>query len=228
MANERSILIVDSDRAFRQTVARQLKLKGAYSVDQASSIAEAVGLLDKVQFRYDALILDVALSDGDGRDSCADQRRQGHRIPIIMLTELGEEADVVRGLDAGANDYVTGPVRISELLARLRARMRIFENSGDAVFKIGSYTFHPSEKLLQEVGGKRHTRLTVKEAKMLKFLHLLGGKLASRQVLLNEVWDTMTLFKQTRMRRVFTGCVKKLSQTPQASVSSWLKMVATV
>lgn len=87
--------------------------------------------------RFDAIILDVSLPDGDGRDFCADLRRKGKRIPIIILTGSDDETDVVRGLDAGANDYVAKPFRIAELLARLRAQMRIFENSEDAVFAIG-------------------------------------------------------------------------------------------
>ena len=95
---------------------------------------------------------------------------------------------MVRGLDAGANDYVAKPFRIAELLARLRAQMRIFENSEDAVFTIGPYTFRPSAKLLQEATRNRRIRLTEKEAAILKFLYRAGTRPVARQVLLNEVW----------------------------------------
>ena len=71
-------------------------------------------------------------------------------MPIIMLTGSDAETDVVRGLDSGANDYIAKPFRLNELLARLRAQLRIFENSEDAVFTIGPYTFRPSAKLLQD------------------------------------------------------------------------------
>lgn len=188
MAGERPILIVDDDQALREALVEQLQLEGEFAVEQADSIAQATSLLNEPSARYDALILDVTLPDGDGRDFCADQRRQGRRMPIIMLTGSDEEADVVRGLDAGANDYVAKPFRIAELLARLRAQMRIFENSEDAVFTIGPYTFRPSAKLLQEMSRNRRIRLTEKEAAILKFLYRAGTRPVPRQVLLNEVW----------------------------------------
>ena len=188
MAGERPILVVDDDRALREALVEQLQLEGEFAVEQAESIAEAGNRMGEPSARYDALILDVSLPDGDGRDFCAEQRRQGRRMPIIMLTGSDEEADVVRGLDAGANDYVAKPFRIAELLARLRAQMRIFENSEDAVFTIGPYTFRPSAKLLQEATRNRRIRLTEKEAAILKFLYRAGTRPVARQVLLNEVW----------------------------------------
>jgi DNA-binding response OmpR family regulator len=188
MAGERPILVIDDDDALRATLLEQLQLEAEFSVEQAASLQEAGQKLGSNGARYDALILDVALPDGDGRDLCADLRRQGRRMPIIMLTGSDDEADVVRGLDAGANDYVAKPFRIAELLARLRAQMRIFENSEDAVFTIGPYTFRPSAKLLQEAVRNRRIRLTEKEAAILKFLYRSGTRPVPRQVLLNEVW----------------------------------------
>jgi DNA-binding response OmpR family regulator len=188
MAGERPILIVDDDQALREALVEQLQLEGEFSVEQADSIAVAARMMAEPSVRYDALILDVSLPDGDGRDFCADQRKQGRRMPIIMLTGSDDEADVVRGLNAGANDYVAKPFRIAELLARLRAQMRIFENSEDAVFTIGPYVFRPSAKLLQEPARNRRIRLTEKEAAILKFLYRAGTRPVARQVLLNEVW----------------------------------------
>ena len=188
MSGERPILIVDDDESLRTTLVEQLQLDGEFHVKGAGSIKEAEGLLSGKDARYDALILDVSLPDGDGRDLCAALRRQGMRMPIIMLTGSDEEADVVRGLDAGANDYIAKPFRLAELLARVRAQMRIFENSEDAVFTIGPYTFRPSAKLLQEPAQNRRIRLTEKEAAILKFLYRAGTRPVARQVLLNEVW----------------------------------------
>ena len=108
--------------------------------------------------------------------------------PIIILTGSDDESDVVRGLEAGANDYVAKPFRLAELLARLRAQLRIFENSEDAVFSIGPYTFRPAAKLLMEPIKNRRIRLTEKEAAILKFLYRAGDRPVGRQVLLNEVW----------------------------------------
>jgi DNA-binding response OmpR family regulator len=188
MSGERPILIVDDDRTLREELAAQLQVDGEFVAREAGSLAEAVSCLAAAEQRFDALILDVGLPDGDGRDLCAELRRQGLRMPIIMLTGSDDEADVVRGLDSGANDYIAKPFRLGELLARLRAQLRIFENSEDAVFVIGPYTFRPSAKLLQEPLRNRRIRLTEKEAAILKFLYRAGTKPVARQILLNEVW----------------------------------------
>lgn len=188
MVTERPVLIVDDDRVLREELVTQLQHEGEFSASEASCLAEASALVSAQGARFDALILDVGLPDGDGRDLCADLRRQGQRMPIIMLTGSDDEADVVRGLDSGANDYIAKPFRLNELLARLRAQLRIFENSEDAVFTIGPYTFRPSAKLLQEPPRNRRIRLTEKEAAILKFLYRAGTKPVPRQILLNEVW----------------------------------------
>ena len=188
MAGERPILIVDDDATLRETLVEQLEVDGEFTAAEAATIAEAEAMLMSRDARFDAIILDVTLPDGDGRDLCASLRKQGLRMPIIILTGSDNEADVVRGLDAGANDYIAKPFRLAELLARLRAQLRIFENSEDAVFTIGPYTFRPSAKLLQEPSRNRRIRLTEKEAAILKFLYRAGTRPVARQVLLNEVW----------------------------------------
>jgi DNA-binding response OmpR family regulator len=109
-------------------------------------------------------------------------------MPILMLTGADQEQDIVRGLDSGANDYIAKPFRVSELTARLRAQLRVFDNSEDAVFTVGPYTFRPSAKLLLEVARSRKIRLTEKEAAILKYLYRAGGRPVGRQILLNEVW----------------------------------------
>ena len=188
MTGDRPILIVDDDATLRETLVEQLQVDREFTVAEASTVAQAEALVGEQGARFDALILDVTLPDGDGRDLCASLRKQGLRMPIIMLTGSDDEADVVRGLDAGANDYIAKPFRLAELLARLRAQLRIFENSEDAVFTIGPYTFRPSAKLLQEPVKNRRIRLTEKEAAILKFLYRSGTRPVARQVLLNEVW----------------------------------------
>jgi DNA-binding response OmpR family regulator len=188
MPADRPILIVDDDRALRATLAEQLAVDGEFTAMEAATVAEAEEKLNAPDARFDGVILDIGLPDGDGRDLCAKLRRQGMKVPIIILTGSDDEVDVVRGLDAGANDYIAKPFRLAELLARLRAQMRIFENSEDAVFSIGPYMFRPSAKLLQDQARNRRIRLTEKEAAILKFLYRAGTRPVARQVLLNEVW----------------------------------------
>lgn len=188
MSTERPILIIDDDRALRATLVEQLMVDGEFIAAEAASVAEAEQALGAKDARFDAIILDVGLPDGDGRDFCARLRKQGVKVPIIILTGSDEEKDIVRGLDSGANDYVAKPFRLAELLARVRAQLRIFENSEDAVFTIGPYIFRPSAKLLAEPAKNRRIRLTEKEAAILKYLYRAGARPVARQVLLNEVW----------------------------------------
>ena len=107
--------------------------------------------------------------------------------PIIMLTGQGSDADMVLGLDAGANDYVTKPFRFAVLLARIRAQLRSHEQSEDAVFRTGPYEFRPAAKVLVDDKGKK-IRLTEKETNILKYLYRAGAKAVSREELLTEVW----------------------------------------
>ncbi len=188
MASQHPILVVDDDAALRVALIEQLVQDGEFLPSEAATLAEAETKLTGANARFDAVLLDVGLPDGDGRDFCRRLRSLGMKTPIIMLTGSAEETDVVRGLDSGANDYIAKPFRLNELLARLRAQLRSFESSEDAVFTIGPYTFRPSVKQLVEPTRNKRIRLTDKETAILKFLYRAAGKAVSRQVLLNEVW----------------------------------------
>jgi DNA-binding response OmpR family regulator len=136
---------------------------------------------------YDLVILDVGLPDTDGRELCRLLRKQGVKCPILMLTGHDSDADTILGLDAGANDYVTKPFRFPVLLARIRAQLRQHEQSEDAVFQLGPYTFKPAMKILETEDHKK-VRLTEKETNILKFLYRAQSGVVARDVLLHEVW----------------------------------------
>ena len=123
MPCSRAILIVEDDAALRATLAEQITLAGEFHIVEAENAADAAAKLDEGDARYDAILLDVGLPDGCGREFCAELRRGGKRMPVIMLTGADAEQDVVRGLDAGANDYIAKPYRLNELLARVRLRL---------------------------------------------------------------------------------------------------------
>lgn len=106
-----------------------------------------------------------------------------------MLTAMDSDADTVLGLDAGANDYITKPFRLNVLVARLRAQLRQHEQSVDAVFSIGPYSFRPATKLLVTQEGQNKIRLTDKEAQILRHLYRAGGKSIDRDTLLAEIWS---------------------------------------
>src|SRR3954451_1943784 len=192
MAAERPILVVEDDDALRETLVDQLAEDGEFVATCVASIEQAEAKLVQKDAHFDVIILDITLPDGDGRELCARLRKTGHRMPIIMLTGSADAVDVVRGLDAGANDYVTKPFRLTELLARLRAQVRSFENSEDAVFTIGPYTFRPGAKLLQESMKNQRVRLTAKETALLKFMYFAGNQSVARQKLLDAVWGYNT------------------------------------
>jgi DNA-binding response OmpR family regulator len=188
MSGQKHILIVDDDRALRSTLAVALETDGAFEVTQADSAAEAIAKTQARGLRFDAVILDIALPDADSCDLCARLRRSGLRVPIIILTGNAAEEQVVRGLDAGANDCMVKPFRLAELTARLRAQIRAHETSEDAVLVIGPYHFRPGSRSLHDPLENRLIRLTDKETAVLKFLYRAGGKPVGRQTLLREVW----------------------------------------
>ncbi len=186
MSLHKRILIVDDDDALRQSLAEQLRLYEEFSAFEAETGSQALEM-SKAQ-SYDIILLDVGLPDIDGREVCRLLRRNGVKIPIIMLTAADSDADTILGLEAGANDYVTKPFRVGVLLARVRAQLRQHEQSEDAVFTIGSYTFKPSSKLLVDTDRNVKVRLTEKEAAILKYLYRAKDKVIGRAELLNEVW----------------------------------------
>ncbi|MCW5749240.1 MAG: response regulator transcription factor [Alphaproteobacteria bacterium] len=182
----KKILLIDDDASLRAVLVEQLELYDGFTTIQAATGAEGLELAKKQLF--DAILLDVALPDGDGRDICKLMRREGVRAPILMLTGADTDADTILGLDSGANDYVTKPFRINVLLARLRAHLRQHERSEDAVLQIGPYEFQPAAKMLVEKGGKKKVRLTEKETSILKYLYRAGARAVGRDQLLGEVW----------------------------------------
>ncbi|MHA1522922.1 MAG: response regulator transcription factor [Alphaproteobacteria bacterium] len=185
MSAPKRILIVDDDVDLRQSLAEQLELHEEFSASVAGDAAEAMAATK--DNHIDLILLDVGLPDMDGREACKLMRRNGQKCPIIMLTGQDSEADTILGLESGANDYVTKPFRFGVLLARIRAQLRQHEQSEDAVFTIGPFTFRPSAKLLVgETAGK--VRLTEKETSILKYLYRAGEKVVGRDVLLHEVW----------------------------------------
>ncbi len=186
MTPGKKILLVDDDLALRQSLAEQLHLYDEFETAEASDGVSALTLVRKTLF--DIILLDVGLPDIDGRELCRVMRREGVRCPIIMLTAAGTDADTVLGLDSGANDYITKPFRLNILLARLRAQLRQYEQSEDAVFTLGPYSFRPGVKLLVDEAANRKIRLTEKEAAILKYLYRAGDKPVDRDTLLGEVW----------------------------------------
>src|SRR5205823_14811846 len=141
MRSLRRILIVDDDPALRHSLAEQLEQHGEFAVIECDTAAAGLAVVGRE--RFDAILLDVGLPDMDGRELCRRMRRASVSTPIVMLPAADREADRVMVLDAGANDYVTKPFRLSVLLAWLRAHLRPTEQRDDAGLTIGPCPFQP-------------------------------------------------------------------------------------
>jgi DNA-binding response OmpR family regulator len=185
MSLAKRILIADDDKPLREALVEQLSELQEFSAMEAGTGAEALAAVASEEF--DLVILDVGLPDADGRELCRQMRKAGVKCPILMLTGAATDADAVLGLDSGANDYVTKPFKFAVLLARIRAHLRSHEQSEDALFRIGPYTFKPAAKILIDEREKK-IRLTEKETSILKYLYRAGQKVVGRDTLLHEVW----------------------------------------
>ena len=185
MGQPKKILLVDDDDDLREALSEQLVMTEDFDVFEAASGQSAMERVKEAI--YDLVILDVGLPDTDGRELCKLMRKQGVKSPIVMLTGHDSDADTILGLDAGANDYVTKPFKFPVLLARIRAQLRTHEQSEDAIFQLGPYTFKPAMKMLIDE-KERKIRLTEKETNILKFLYRASEGVVPRDVLLHEVW----------------------------------------
>ncbi|MDF2368530.1 response regulator transcription factor [Sneathiella sp.] len=186
MTGGKKILLVDDDNSLRETLAEQLDLHEEFLTLQAETASDALDKIKKSHF--DLILLDVGLPDMDGREACKLIRKTGNKAPIIMLTAQDSDSDQILGLESGANDYVSKPFRIGVLLARIRAQLRQHEQSEDAIFTIGPYSFRPASKLMLHKETAQKVRLTEKETAILKYLYRAGNKVVTRDILLNEVW----------------------------------------
>ena len=185
MTTARRVLIVDDDEDLRETLKDQLILHDEFDVETVGLASRGMEVARSNHF--DLVVFDVSLPDMDGREAVRLLRKGGFKTPIVMLTGNASDADQILGLDAGANDYITKPFKFAVLLARIRAQLRQHEQSEDAIFTIGQYTFKPASKLLTDEKGSK-IRLTEKETSILKYLYRSGDKVVSRDTLLHEVW----------------------------------------
>ena len=182
------ILIVEDDPHILLGLEEVLKSDG-FEVAACHRGDQAVEAVSK--YRPGLIVLDVMLPGKSGYDICRELRGKKIATPILMLTAKGQEIDKVVGLDLGADDYVTKPFGVRELLARIHALLRRVakpaeSDSADTVFQIGSATVDP--RTFQLKRGKVVEELTAKELKLLQLFHDRPGEVLSRDRLLNEVW----------------------------------------
>jgi len=191
MAVKKRILLIDDDEDLREELVEHFALYDEFETTDCGTATEGINAAKANSF--DLILLDVDLPDMLGTEACQLMRNANVNAPIVMLTGNDGDMNEILGLNSGANDYVTKPFRFAVLLARLRAHLRSFEQSEDAVFQVGPYEFAPAYKKLTppQIEGKppiRDIRLTEKETNILKYLYRAGGKPVGREELLHEVW----------------------------------------
>ena len=150
--------MIDDDPFLRATLREQFAAEGFQDVFEAESLIEAFARID--DSNPDLVILDIRLPDGNGIEICRKLRERGFAKPIIMLTGQNAEDDIISSLEAGANDYVIKPMRMGELLARVKSQLWQHKASDTARFSIGGLSFVPANKLLKSPDDARKVILT--------------------------------------------------------------------
>lgn len=185
---EQTILLLEDDADLIDGLTYSLQREG-YAVDVAQTIKTAYACLQEKT--YNLLLLDVTLPDGNGMDVCRFVREHDKQVPIIFLTAMDEEVNVIRGLDGGADDYITKPFKLGELCSRIRALLRRSGRVGtDCANRLisGSLT-------IDLLGGSaslndRPLELTAGEYRLLCLLVRNAGKTVLRNTILDALWDS--------------------------------------
>lgn len=178
------LFILEDDAAIAMGLSYSLKNEG-YDVTVAKSVKSAYEILSKEEFSL--YILDLTLPDGSGYDVCREIKKRGD-LPVIFLTAYDDEVNVVMGLDLGADDYISKPFRIKELLARIKSVLRRYsKDSPDGIVSAGTIKVNTNEAKIYKNGTE--VILTAMEYRLLLIFINNRGKVLSRQSLLEDIWD---------------------------------------
>lgn len=178
------ILVIEDEKKVASFIKKGLE-EQAYVVDTAFDGLEGERL--SVQNTYDVVVLDVLLPKQDGITTCQKMRLRGINTPVLMLTALGDTDDKVRGLDSGADDYLTKPFHFEELLARVRALLRRKGQDKSAILQTGRLKLDPVTRKVEREG--KQIRLTSREFALLEYFMRNKGQILSRANLAQHVWN---------------------------------------
>lgn len=181
-----TILMVEDDFALAMGTEYALQSEG-YEVIHAGNLKQAYSLISE---DVDLVLLDMLLPDGTGISLCKSIREKGYTMPIIFLTAVSEEANIVQGLSVGADDYVTKPYRVKELMSRIAANIRrseMMKGTSNKVYRFGSHMFEPEAFRLLKDGNV--VDCTTSELKLLRELLQNQGNVISRRTLMERVYD---------------------------------------
>jgi two-component system, OmpR family, response regulator MprA len=202
------ILVVDDERAVRDSLRRALELEG-YDVELAADGEEALERLSS-NGEPDAVILDILMPKMDGLEVCRRLRREGHRLPVLMLTARDEVENRVSGLDAGADDYVTKPFALEELLARMRALLRRTSSGSGEVLRFADLELDPGTREVRRDGEP--IELTRTEFSLLELFLLNPRQVLTRSVIFERVWGYDFGFSSNSLD-VYIGYLRRKTET---------------
>lgn len=206
------IFLLEDDDAIALGLCYSLQNEG-YNVTLAKSVSEATDIVEKSDFAL--YILDLTLPDGSGYDVCKKIKSIGDR-PVIFLTAYDDEVNVVMGFDLGADDYITKPFRLKELLVRIKSVLRRYNKAGgDATVKIKNITINTNEAKVYKNGEE--IVLTAMEYRLLLILLNNRGKVLSRSQLLENIWDVEGDFVEDNTLTVY---IKRLRDKIEEDAAS--------
>jgi two-component system OmpR family response regulator len=202
------LLLVEDDAKLARALERGLKREG-YAIDRADNGDDA--LSQALTNDYDVVVLDVMLPGPDGFAVCETMRKKERWSPVLMLTARDQVKDRIRGLDAGADDYLVKPFEFGELLARLRALTRRRSPERPTILEIGDLRVDPARRRVTLSG--QDVELTVREFALLHFLARRAGEVVSRDELLEHVWDNPEE-SSTNVVDVYVGYLRNKLERP--------------
>jgi two-component system response regulator MprA len=206
------VLVVDDERAVRDSLRRALELEG-YDVELAADGEEALERLGQ-NGEPDAVVLDILMPRMDGLEVCRRLRREGHRLPVLMLTARDEVENRVAGLDAGADDYVTKPFALEELLARLRALLRRTTSGSGEVLRFADLELDPKTREVRRAGEP--IELTRTEFSLLELFLLNPRQVLTRSVIFERVWGYDFGFSSNSLD-VYIGYLRRKTEAGERS-----------
>ena len=203
------ILLVEDDFALSMGISYSLKSEG-YELREAGTLAAARKVFEEEGWELDLILLDVMLPDGTGFDFCEEIRKKGSQVPVIFLTAVSDEINIVKGLDMGADDYITKPFRVKELEARIKANIRRNEKNKGSVtscYQVKDLWIASNRSLVKK--GGEEIFLTPSEYLVLLELVTHPNQTISRTQLMERLWDVDQAFVDDNTLSVY---IKRLRE----------------
>lgn len=209
-----NLFLLEDDYAIATGLCYSLENEG-YGVTHASDVKQAIDIISKEKFSL--YILDLTLPDGSGYDVCKEIKKQGD-LPVIFLTAYDDEVNVVMGFEFGADDYISKPFRLKELLVRIKSVLRRYNNeSADGIIKFKDLTVNTNEAKVYKNGNE--IILTAMEYRLLLILLNNRGKVLSRTQLLENIWDVDGDFVEDNTLTVYIKRLRdKIEEEPNRPI----------